>query len=125
VARKDECILDATRIAQRTAVEHALVLGRRMLAAVAAAALLGALFFSVSPVLPADWVPWRAETVLPEPVLPARPASIPAHVPGWAWEMQAWHAQRPIDRGRRPRGAPQRLPEWYWEWRAWRAAVSG
>jgi hypothetical protein len=101
-----------------------LVFGRRAVAGVAAASLLAALFLSVSPVLPADLVPWRTETTLPEPVLPARPASVPAQVPAWAWEMHEWHAKRPIDRGRRPRAAPQSLPAWYWEWRAWRVLVS-
>ena len=119
-------MLGATRIGhQRTVFEHVIVNVRRLLALAAAAALLAALFFAISPVLPAQWVPWRTEVALPEPVLPARPASAPAAIPGWAWEMHAWHATRPADRGRRPRGAPQRLPEWYWEWRAWRIAVSG
>jgi hypothetical protein len=100
---------------------------RRLLAVAAAAALLGALFFSISPVLPAEWVPWRAteSSTLPAAPLPTRPESAPNRIPGWAWALHAWHSTPAAQRDERPRGAPARVPAWYWEWRAWRLAVSG
>jgi hypothetical protein len=55
--------------------------------------------------------------------LPARPAEVPSFIPGWAWEMNAWHETKGSERGRRPSGAPNPLPEWYWTWHAWRTQV--
>lgn len=55
--------------------------------------------------------------------LPARPANLPSFIPGWAWEMSAWHETKGSERGRRPHGAPHPLPKWYWAWHAWRTQV--
>jgi hypothetical protein len=55
--------------------------------------------------------------------LPARPAQLPSFIPGWAWEMNAWHETRGSERGPRPHGAPNPLPAWYWTWHAWRIQV--
>jgi hypothetical protein len=68
----------------------------------------------------------RSPAPTPQPVAeaeaaapaPERPASVPAHVPTWAWELSAWHDDR--IRNIRPFEAPTPLPAWYWEWRAWR-----
>jgi len=55
--------------------------------------------------------------------LPARPPKLPAFIPGWAWEMNAWHETKGSERGPRPHGAPNPLPKWYWAWHAWRTQV--
>lgn len=112
---------------RHTAFDVTLAYLRRLLALVAVAALLGALYVAISPVLPDDLLPWTSESapVLSDPQpLPPRPVSAPALVPGWAWEMHAWHSTPGPERDARPAGAPERLPAWYWEWRAWRTALA-
>ena len=110
------------------ALDVALAFLRRLFVFVAIAAALGALYVAISPVLPADLLPWRAEPapVVTEPQpLPPRPESAPALIPAWAWDMHAWHSTPGSERGARPANAPQRMPGWYWEWREWRIALSG
>jgi hypothetical protein len=53
-----------------------------------------------------------------------RPASVPARVPPWAWELHAWQLRPPVERGERPAAVPARVPGWYWDWRAWRLALA-
>jgi hypothetical protein len=57
--------------------------------------------------------PSRPVVVLPTP----RPAGVPAHPPGWAWELLHW--QQHGRAGPRP-SAPGPPPAWYWSWAGWR-----
>lgn len=104
------------------------VLGRyalRLLALVAVAGLIGALYVAASPVLPEEWLPWRstdAEATATAPP-PPRPETAPARIPAWAWSLHAWHSAEAEKKGPRPAAAPKRVPAWYWDWRAWRLAV--
>jgi hypothetical protein len=59
----------------------------------------------------------------PAPAL-ERPASAPAHIPGWAWELHRWQLTKPVARGERPASAPASVPSWYWDWRAWRLSLA-
>jgi hypothetical protein len=59
----------------------------------------------------------------PTPTL-ERPASAPARIPGWAWELHRWQLTKPIARGERPASAPASVPSWYWDWRAWRMSLA-
>lgn len=64
----------------------------------------------------------------PAPLPPAqtveRPATAPASIPAWAWDLHRWQLTPPIERGERPAAAPARVPSWYWDWRAWRLALA-
>lgn len=119
-------MLHPTHYEHRTALDALGVYARRLLALLAIAAVLGALFAAVSPLLPNEWVPWQssrdaAPAVAP---LPPRPATAPARIPTWAWALHSWHSTAPAERGARPVAAPARVPAWYWDWRAWRLAVA-
>jgi hypothetical protein len=62
-----------------------------------------------------------ADTPAAEAANRARPKSVPARVPQWAWDLTAWRAKPVATRGKRPASIPYHVPEWYWEWRDWRA----
>ena len=92
---------------------------RRRVAVVAAyCAGVASLYLILDPVLPN-----RAHPEAAAVAAPARPASAPARIPAWAWELYDWEATEPALRAPRPAIAPKRLPAWYAEWRAWRAAM--
>jgi hypothetical protein len=95
------------------------VYGSRLLALVAYCAAVATLYLVVSPVLP-----FSDHVETPATAAPARPASVPARVPAWAWDLLEWELTEPVLRGYRPSGAPLDPPRWYAEWRAWRVAVS-
>jgi len=90
----------------------------RYAALLAYLAAAGLVFLLVSPAY-RDRVPSGAAPAAALP-LPARPAHLPAFIPSWAWKLNAWHATKGSERGRRPHGAPHPLPAWYWTWHAWR-----
>ena len=85
-------------------------------AAVAVAAFAGYLVLDAS-------LHSEAPGASPAPAV-ERPASVPARVPPWAWELHRWQLTAPAARGERPRAAPARLPAWYWDWRVWRLALA-
>ena len=84
-----------------------------VLVAVAAAALL--YVYVIEPVLPES-------SSGPTPI--ERPATIPARVPAWAWELHKWHLTPAAERGSRPAAAPRHVPEWFWDFRRWRLSLA-
>lgn len=91
-----------------------------MLAVAAYALAVAALYLIVEPVLPR-----HVDSVDPQATAaPARPASAPARIPAWAWELHDWQRTDPVLRPPRPARAPKQVPRWYREWFAWRIAVS-
>jgi hypothetical protein len=108
----------------RSPFRVALLYGRRLLALLAVAAVIGGIYVGISPLLPAEWLPWEDETSATVTPPPPRPASAPAQIPPWAWELNAWHSAPATVRGARPADAPARVPAWYWEWREWRLALA-
>ena len=101
---------------------------RRYLTRLLALAALGGAGFlvwlAIQPILPKDEASDRGASPAAAQPHP-RPASLPARIPKWAWEMNGWHSAPAARRGPRPAAAPARLPAWYWEWRAWRASQAG
>lgn len=89
----------------------------------ALAAYLGALVLTYLLVVPPLSREGSVDRARSEAAAIARPDGIPASVPSWAWQMNAWHETRGSERGRRPHGAPNPLPKWYWKWHAWRVQV--
>ena len=74
------------------------------------------LYLIVAPLLPQ-----RGDGATAGAAATARPKSVPAMIPTWAWTLSAWQAAPAADRGRRPKAAPRTVPKWYWDWRSWRA----
>lgn len=95
------------------------VLRRRLVVFAVYGVGLASLYLIVDPVLPNTARPETAAVAAP-----ARPASAPARIPAWAWELYDWETTEPALRPPRPAAAPMRPPAWYADWRAWRAAVA-
>ena len=93
--------------------------GGRLLAFAAYAGAIATLYLVVSPVLP-----FTEHVETPATAAPARPASVPARIPAWAWELHDWQSTDPALRGLRPASAPLQPPRWYREWHAWRLSVA-
>lgn len=93
---------------------------RRFFAIAALAGGLALVYLAAAPILPwsssggpAPAVAQAGDTVA------ARPKSVPARVPQWAWDFTAWRAAG--GKGKRPASVPYHVPDWYWDWAAWRA----